>query len=116
MTPSDSPVFLIGFARSFRVAFKRLRKKYPSLNADLAALLDTLRRTPQIGDSLGRGCYKVRLAIASKGQGKSGGARVIILVVLTRQHVRMLTIFDKSDRENLAPGELDALLEDEGDA
>ena len=47
MTPSESPVFLIRFARSFRIAFKRLSKKYPSLNADVAGLLDQLRIAPQ---------------------------------------------------------------------
>ena len=82
MTPSELPVYLIRFARSFRIAFKRLSKKYPSLNADVAGLLDQLRIAPQIGESLGQNCYKVRLAITSKGQGKSGGARVITLVVL----------------------------------
>lgn len=108
--PSESPVFLIQFARSFRIAFKRLRKKYPSLNADLATLLDQLRSEPQTGESLGKGCYKIRLAITSKGQGKSGGARVITLVLFLTQEVRMLSICDKSERENLAPGELDELI------
>ena len=31
-------------------------------------------------------------------------------VKVTAETVYVLTIFDKSDRENLAPGELDALL------
>ena len=110
MIPSNPPIYLIRFARSFRIAFKRLRKKYPSLNADVAGLLDQLRVAPKSGDSLGQGCYKVRLAITSKGQGKSGGARVITLVEVTQQQIRMLTIYDKSDRENLAPGELEELI------
>ncbi len=32
---------------------------------------------PTSGTSLGHNLYKIRLAIASKGKGKSGGARVI---------------------------------------
>ena len=32
---------------------------------------------PQKGTPIGHGCYKIRLAIASKDKGKSGGARVI---------------------------------------
>ena len=52
---------------------KRLAKKYPSLKADLAVLLENLATEPKQGKSLGNNFYKIRLAIAAKGQGKSGG-------------------------------------------
>ncbi|CAN5873801.1 hypothetical protein BH11BAC7_BH11BAC7_16560 [soil metagenome] len=29
---------------------------------------------PQVGTSIGNNCYKIRLAISSKGKGKSGDA------------------------------------------
>jgi mRNA-degrading endonuclease RelE of RelBE toxin-antitoxin system len=59
---------------------KRLAKKYPSLKKDLAELIKKLADDPEQGISLGNGFYKVRLAIASKSKGKSGGARVITYV------------------------------------
>ena len=62
------------------------------------------------GDALGASCCKVRMAIAAKNKGKSGGARVITCVKIVGETVYLLTVYDKSDRENLAPGELDALL------
>ena len=37
---------------------------------------------PFLGDDLGSGIRKVRMAIASKGKGKSGGARILTLNLL----------------------------------
>ena len=62
----------------FRKEAKKLIKKYPSLKKELIALESQLSSDPTTGTALGNDCYKVRLAIASKGKGKSGGARVII--------------------------------------
>ena len=56
---------------------KALLKKYPSLPDDLELLFESLQHNPVQGTSLGNDCYKIRLAIRSKGKGKSGGARVI---------------------------------------
>ena len=56
---------------------KSLRKKYPSFENDYNTFLDELEENPFSGESLGSHTYKNRMAIASKGKGKSGGARVI---------------------------------------
>jgi len=60
---------------------RRLIRKYPSLKNELRTLIDELKEVPEKGTTIGHGCYKVRLAIASKGKGKSGGARIITLLV-----------------------------------
>jgi mRNA-degrading endonuclease RelE of RelBE toxin-antitoxin system len=63
---------------NFRRNIKKLSKKYPSIKSDFAVFLDDIVQNPFQGEPLGKGnCYKVRLAIKSKGKGKSGGARVI---------------------------------------
>ena len=54
---------------------KRLAKKYPSLKNDLAELVKKLAAEPEQGKALGNNFYKIRLAIASKRKGKSGGAQ-----------------------------------------
>lgn len=90
---------------------KRLAKKYPSLQKDLRALFDALQQDPSQGSALGKGCYKVRMAITSKKQGKSGGARVITFVKVTREAVYLLAVYDKSEKADLATGELDTYLE-----
>ena len=61
----------------FRRMFKKLAKKYPSLKSDLQSLIEILAENPATGTNLGHNLYKIRLAISSKGKGKSGGARVI---------------------------------------
>jgi len=68
---------------------KRLIKKYPSLKTELAQLIQLLKKSPaQQGTSLGNNCYKIRIAIASKGKGKSCGARII-----THLQILQTTIF-----------------------
>ena len=47
----------------FDKLLKRLAKKYPSLKTDVASLLTSLQEDPTQGTSLGKNCYKVRLAI-----------------------------------------------------
>ncbi|WP_428665530.1 hypothetical protein [Runella sp.] len=68
--------------KKFNRDFKRLAKKYVSLATDIANLFNDIRQNPQLGIPLGQDCYKIRLAISSKKQGKSGGARIITCVKL----------------------------------
>ncbi len=95
---------------SFKRKAKPLLRKYPSIKSELAALGKKLADDPTQGSSLGQSCYKVRMAIQSKGVGKSGGARVITYVVTEDEQVILLTIYDKKDKIDLKPGELDDLL------
>ena len=90
---------------------KRLAKKYPSITADVRALAQSLEENPTQGTALGRGAYKIRLAIRSKNKGKSGGSRVITCVRVQQYVVYLLDIYDKSDRENISDEELDMLID-----
>ena len=56
---------------------------------------------------------KVRMAIASKHKGKSGGARVLTLNVLVSNtdNITLLTIYDKGEIENVTDGYIKWLLE-----
>jgi hypothetical protein len=60
------------------------------------------------GVELDEDVRKVRLAITSKGRGKSGGARVIIRVRIIADELQLLYIYDKADFENVS----DAYLRD----
>lgn len=97
---------------TFRKELKKLAKKYHSLKSDLAVLFESLEENPIQGTSLGKNCYKIRLAVSSKGKGKSGGARLITNFVIADEAVYLLSIYDKSDKENLTDKELDELLEE----
>ncbi len=90
---------------------KLLFKKYRSLIDDIRQLKLDLDERPFQGDALGGNCYKVRMAITSKGKGKSGGARVITCIKIENDTIHLLTIFDKSDIKNISDSYLDFLRE-----
>jgi hypothetical protein len=96
----------------FDKALKRLSKKYASLKQEYIALLDSLEVEPQQGINLGNNCYKIRLSIASKNKGKSGGARVITHILVRGKTVFLLDIFDKSEQDNISDKELLALIKE----
>jgi hypothetical protein len=89
---------------------KRLIKRYPSLRVELMELIQVLKKEPVQGESLGKNCYKVRLAISSNGKGKSGGVRIMTNLVVTDSIVFLLSIYDKSEKSSISDKELIALL------
>ena len=94
----------------FDKQIKRLVKKYPSLKNEFAELLEVLEQDPEKGTYIGYNCYKIRISIASKVKGKSSGARVITNFVVSEETVFLISIYDKSERENLTDKELKELL------
>ena len=105
----------------YKRRLKRLAKKYRSLKTDLSALYDILERDPEHGVQIRPQVRKVRVAIKSKGKGKSGGARVLTyLIVPDRQDlgtgtVYLLTIYDKSTSEALSERYIDDLVRQIGE-
>jgi len=95
----------------FDKQFKRLAKKYPSLKNELITLIKELNTEPNKGTALGNDCYKIRLAIASKGKGKSGGARIITYLAVTESEVFLLSIYDKSEQADISDRDLLRLLD-----
>lgn len=95
----------------FENQLKRLLKKYPSVKNDVKELAGSLKLNPQQGVSIGRGCYKIRIRITSKGKGKSGGGRVITNVLVNHTTVVLLSIYDKSEKQNISDSELKKLID-----
>ncbi|MFN8348541.1 MAG: type II toxin-antitoxin system RelE/ParE family toxin [Spirosomataceae bacterium] len=98
--------------KKFNRDVKRLAKKYASIGHDIANLFEALRKNPTLGTPLGQDCYKIRVAVSSKNQGKSGGARVITCVKIIDDHVILLTIYDKSEKDDISNKELLTLLKE----
>jgi mRNA-degrading endonuclease RelE of RelBE toxin-antitoxin system len=90
----------------FEKELKRLAKKFPSLKNEFAELIQLIMDKPESGTFIGNNCYKIRLAIGSKGKGKSGGARVITYLYIETETVYLLTIYDKSEKADLKANEL----------
>lgn len=64
---------------TFKKEIKKLAKRYPSLKDDLGNLFKSLETNPKQGIALGKNCYKMRLAIKSKGKVKSGGRGSLLM-------------------------------------
>jgi mRNA-degrading endonuclease RelE of RelBE toxin-antitoxin system len=95
----------------FEKELKRLIKKFPSLKNEYAKLISDIANNPEFGTFIGNDCFKIRLAIGSKGKGKSGGARVITYLYIETETVYLLTIYDKGEKENLKPNELKDMID-----
>ncbi len=95
----------------FEKELKRLAKKFPSLKNEFVELIDSLISKPETGTFIGNNCYKIRLAIGSKGKGKSGGGRVITYLYFETETVYLLTIYDKSEKQDLKPNELEEMID-----
>jgi mRNA-degrading endonuclease RelE of RelBE toxin-antitoxin system len=94
----------------FERQLKRLAKKFPSLKMEYANLIESLEENPVQGVAMANSCYKIRVAIKSKGKGKSGGARVVTNVQVVENNVFLLAIYDKSEQDDISDNELGHLL------
>jgi hypothetical protein len=102
--------------QDFARRLKKLIKKYKSLKREIATLQQSLQSNPTQGTPLGNNAFKVRVAVKSKGKGKSGGLRVIsyfevAVVVDQEDRLFMLTIYDKSDTEAISKEEIKQMID-----
>lgn len=98
----------------FAREFKRLYKKYPSLKKDLERFKEEYLANPvSVGVDLGNGIRKVRMSIASKGKGKSHGARVITLSLILSENeteIGLHYIYDKSEVSSITDRQIEDIL------
>ncbi len=91
-------------------------KKYKSLKNELAAFAQEIGENLAIGTLIKENTYKHRLAVESKGKGKSGGLRIITYHVELLQEdlyrIFLVSIYDKSDFENIPDHIIDDLVQD----
>jgi len=104
--------YSIELTDNFKKEAKRLIKKYPSLKTELAELFTELEENPTTGTPLGNDIYKIRLAVASKNKGKSGGARVLSFVKVTQTTVLLFSIYSKGELDNLTDKQIQELIKD----
>ena len=98
--------------KSFLVPAKKLAKRYRSFQSDVEGLINRLKANPDLGVPLGQNVFKIRLAVASKGKGKRGGARVITYVYRSAEIVYLMSVYDKADRDNISHLELKDLVDE----
>ena len=101
---------LITFTPEFKSEYKKLVRKYRSLDVDMRGLVAKLQENPTLGTTLGSNAYKIRLAITSKNKGKSGGARIITYFITEDQELYLLSIYDKSEQADISDSLLKQLI------
>lgn len=94
----------------FEKEFKKLIKRYRSAREDIQTVVQSIIENPTQGIYIGNNCYKIKVAIKSKNKGKSGGARLIARILISESSIYLLSIYDKSDKENISDKEIDDLL------
>lgn len=108
----------IDYLPEFERELRRLAKRYRSMKEDYASFLNELKVNPVMGVDMGGGIRKVRMAITSKGKGKSAGARVITYNIITHTtqegRVVLVTIYDKSEQTNVTKREIVSRLKKAG--
>lgn len=109
----------INFLPEFFRQAKALRKKYASFERDFQLLLDQLEENPFLGISLGKGVRKVRMAVASKGKGKSGGVRILTYSINKTTDdevtITLLSVYDKSKISNVTDEYISLLVNEIND-
>ncbi|WP_231490957.1 type II toxin-antitoxin system RelE/ParE family toxin [Pedobacter sp. Leaf170] len=89
---------------------KQLKKKHQSLVNDLTQLELILKSDPKTGTDLGNSVFKIRLAVKSKGKGKSGGYRVITYLQ-TENEITMIYIYDKSEEATISKKDIQKIID-----
>lgn len=92
----------------FKKELKPLVKKFRHLKEDLLRELRSF--SIDKGTRLAHNLYKLRIRCNDLAKGKSGSFRVIILLVEVENILVPLTIFFKSQHENLSSSELERHL------
>ena len=94
----------------FNKEFKNICKKHKSAKNDIINFVEKLKENPIQGIPLGNDYFKIRIAISSKGKGKSGGVRLITKIRVLKERIYLLSIYDKSERASISDKELEAVL------
>ena len=105
--------YRIKTSKEFDREIKRLSKRYHSMADDYERLLNEIEGNPHLGTDLGGGLRKIRMAITSKGRGKSDGARVItftVVVSVAEAEINLLYIYDKAERSSISKKEIAQLI------
>jgi mRNA-degrading endonuclease RelE of RelBE toxin-antitoxin system len=89
---------------------KTLKKKYKNIKNDILELANELEKTPTIGTNLGNNTFKVRIKNSDNNKGKNAGYRIITYCINDIKEVFLVTIYSKSEKENILELELKELI------
>ena len=94
----------------FKKNTKALQKKYKNIKQDIESLAKELLSNPFIGTELGNNTYKIRIKNSDNNKGKSAGYRIITYVVNQENTIFLVSIYSKSEQDNILDAELTELI------
>jgi len=99
---------------SFKRSLKSLTRRFPHVRADVTAAIDEVLCLPMLGVVIpgSGGVRKLRIRSTDLKRGKSGGFRLLYIVLSDRELICPLLIYAKSDQEDVTRRALRALLAD----
>jgi len=101
---------MIDFSDNFLIELKKLSKKFRQIKTDLKKSIQEIEND-SLGISIGNHLYKKRVPNSSIPTGKRGGFRIIIFHKL-QNRITLVSIYSKTDKENLTDYELKKILEE----
>ena len=111
---NNTPLVEIDLTPEYKRNLRKLSKKYRQIRLDTQAILEQLQVRNFIGDRLSGMdeeyfILKVRVKNSDIQKGKSAGYRLIYRVE-SEDSVLLLTIYSKSEREDISPNEISSIL------
>lgn len=112
---SNDPVS-IRFSDEFEEKLYRLSKRFRNIRSDVQPIIEELQQRNVVGDRIGGlgeqyVVYKVRIRNSNTQKGKSAGYRLIYQVE-SPTSILLLTIYSKSDQEDISANEIRAIVAD----
>lgn len=112
--PNELPSISIDSSPEYQQNLRDLAKRYRNIRSDTQTVIEQLQSGNFVGDRIaGIGenyvVYKVRVRNSNIQKGKSGGYRLIYQVE-SPTSILLLTIYSKSDREDISANEIQDIL------
>jgi mRNA-degrading endonuclease RelE of RelBE toxin-antitoxin system len=106
----------IRFSHEFEEELYKLSKRFRNIRSDVQPIIEQLQEGNILGDKIGGIgedyiVYKLRVRNSNIQKGKSAGYRLIYQVE-SPTSILLLTIYSKSDREDIAANEIRGIVTD----
>lgn len=100
---------IITYSDNFRKEAKKLSKKFKLLKTDLKQSIEDIETKNDFGVYIGFNMFKKRVKNSSILTGKSGGFRIIIYKQV-KDKIVLISIYSKTEKENLSDEELSLFI------
>lgn len=114
--PSEQPSVIIDLTPEYKQNLRDLSKRFRNIRSDVQSIIEQLQQGNIIGDKIGGigeeyVIYKVRIRNSNIQKGKSAGYRLIYQIE-SPTSILLLTIYSKSDREDIDVNEIRDIVAD----